>query len=180
MPKSIVLLGTLDTKGDQLEYLKALIERLGHTACVVDVGVLGAPPFQPTISREDVAQAAGVTVQDIIALDSPGVAMVQMAKGASAVMKELPAGGKLDGLIAVGGSGGTSLALAVLKAIPVNVPKLLVTTMAYSAAITPDMVSGDNVMMLPWVAGLWGLEQHCPDRYWRPRPAQSAGQPAVL
>jgi uncharacterized protein (UPF0261 family) len=80
-----------------------------------------------------------------------------MAKGASEIAKELYARDKLDGFMAVGGSGGTSLALAVVKVIPIRVPKLLITTVAYSAAITPDMVSGDNVMMLPWVAGLWGL-----------------------
>jgi uncharacterized protein (UPF0261 family) len=157
MPKSIAILGTLDTKGDQLEYLKTLIEKQGLETCVIDVGVLGPVPFSPTISREEVARASGSTLEEIIALDSAGPAMVQMAKGASELVRELYAKGKLDGFVAVGGSGGTSLALAVLKAVPIRVPKLLITTVAYSAAITPDMVSGDNVMMLPWVAGLWGL-----------------------
>ncbi len=157
MAKLIVVLGTLDTKGDQLEYLKQLVEKRGHKTCVVDVGVLGAVPFTPAISRHEVARAGGSTLEDIIALDSPGAAMAQMAKGASALMKGLSAGGELDGFVAVGGSGGTSLALAVMKTLPLGVPKLLVTTVAYSAAITPDMVGGDNVMMLPWVAGLWGL-----------------------
>jgi uncharacterized protein (UPF0261 family) len=83
--------------------------------------------------------------------------MVQMAQGASVVLKDLYAKNRLDGFVAVGGSGGTSLALSVLKTLPLRIPKLLLTTVAYSAAITPDMVSGDNVMMLPWVAGLWGL-----------------------
>lgn len=157
MARSIVLLGTLDTKGDQLEYLKQLVEKRGHEACVIDVGVIGPVPFTPTISRQEVARAGGSAIEEIIALNSPGAAMVQMAKGASEILKELYAKGRLDGFVAVGGSGGTSLALAVLKAIPIRVPKLLITTVAYSAAITPDMVSGDNVMMLPWVAGLWGL-----------------------
>jgi uncharacterized protein (UPF0261 family) len=157
MPKSIALLGTLDTKGDQLEYLKALIEQQGHETVVIDVGVLGPVAFRPAISRHEVARASGSTLEDIIALGSAGPAMVQMAQGASVVLKDLYTRGRLDGFVAVGGSGGTSLALSVLKALPLRIPKLLLTTVAYSAAITPDMVSGDNVMMLPWVAGLWGL-----------------------
>jgi uncharacterized protein (UPF0261 family) len=157
MARSIVILGTLDTKGDQLEYLKALIEKRGHEACVVDVGVLGPVPFTPAVSRQEVAKASGSTLEDIIALKDPHSAMAQMAKGASEIVKQLHARGNLDGMAAVGGSMGTALALAVIKVVPIRVPKLLITTVAYSAAITPDMVSGDNVMMLPWVAGLWGL-----------------------
>jgi uncharacterized protein (UPF0261 family) len=155
--KSIVIVGTLDTKGDQVKYLKELIERHGHKALVVDVGVIGPVPFEPGVTREQVAQASGSTLRDIIALNAPGSALMQMAKGVSTIIKDLDSAGRLDGFVAVGGSGGTSLALTAIKAIPLKIPKLIVTTMAYSAAITPDMVSGDNVMMLPWVGGLWGL-----------------------
>ena len=80
-----------------------------------------------------------------------------MAKGASEIVRGLYAEGRLGGFVAVGGSGGTSLALSVIKSIPIRIPKLIITTMAYSSAITPDMVSGDSVMMLPLVGGLWGL-----------------------
>ena len=153
----VVVLGTLDTKGDQIKYLKELIERRGHDTCVVDVGVVGPVPFVPAISREEVARAAGTTLDNIIALNAPGSALREMAKGASEIVGGLCAVGRLDGFVALGGSGGTSLALSVIKGIPIRIPKLIVTTMAYSSAITPDMVSGDNVMMLPWVGGLWGI-----------------------
>ena len=157
MGESIVVLGTLDTKGDQIRYLKELIERRGREACVIDVGVIGPVPFVPAISRQEVAKAAGTTLDDIIALSAPGSAMREMARGASEIVRRLYAEGRLAGFVAAGGSGGTSLALSVIKALPIRVPKLIVTTMAYSSAITPDMVSGDSVMMLPWVGGLWGL-----------------------
>ena len=81
MRESIAVLGTLDTKGDQIKYLKELIEKRGYEACVVDVGVVGPVPFVPTITREEVARAAGTTIEDIIALNAPGSAMVEMAKG---------------------------------------------------------------------------------------------------
>jgi len=157
MGKSIAILGTLDTKGDQLGYLKDLIEKRGLEALVIDVGVLGPPPFTPAVGREEVAKAGKSTLEEIVALNAPGPAMAQMARGASRIVEGLYAAGKLDGFVALGGSGGTSLALSVIKHLPLTTPKLLITTVAYSAAITPDMVSGDNVMMLPWVAGLWGL-----------------------
>jgi len=157
MTKSIIIIGTLDTKGDQLEYLKQLIEERGHQAIVIDVGVIGDVPFKATISREQIAQASGSNLEEIIALDDPYLSMGKMAEGAARIVKELYFSEKLDGLLAVGGSVGTALALAVMKALPLGVPKLMLTTMAYSPAITPEIVSGDDLLMLPWVAGLWGL-----------------------
>jgi uncharacterized protein (UPF0261 family) len=157
MPGSIVLLGTLDTKGDQIEYLKQQIEKRGYRTAVIDVGVLGKIPFRATFSREKVATAAGLSLKDIIALNDGRSALRMMAEGASEIVKSLYSRKKLAGLIAVGGSQGTALALAVIKSLPLGVPKILVTTVAYSQLITPDMVGGDDVIMIPWTAGLWGL-----------------------
>jgi uncharacterized protein (UPF0261 family) len=157
MPEIIALLGTLDTKGDQIEYLKQQIENRGLETAVIDVGVLGKTPFHPTFSREQVAMAAGSSLNDAVALHDGRAALKLMAKGAFEIVRSLCAEGKLAGLIAVGGSQGTALALEVIKAVPLGIPKFLVTTVAYSQLITPDMVSGDDVMMIPWTAGLWGL-----------------------
>jgi uncharacterized protein (UPF0261 family) len=157
MPKSIAVIGTMDTKGDQIEYLKDQIEGNGHRTTMIDVGVLGPVPFEATISRERVAEAAGSSLKDVIALNDDFLAMTKMAEGASRIIKELSSKGILEGVIAIGGSQGTALALSVMKAVPLGVPKVIVTTVAYSQLITPDMVSGDDVMMIPWTAGLWGL-----------------------
>jgi uncharacterized protein (UPF0261 family) len=157
MPKSIAVIGTMDTKGDQIEYLKDQIEGNGHRTTMIDVGVLGPVPFEAIISRERVAEAAGSSLKDVIALNDDFLAMTKMAEGASRIIKELSSKGILEGVIAIGGSQGTALALSVMKAVPLGVPKVIVTTVAYSQLITPDMVSGDDVMMIPWTAGLWGL-----------------------
>ncbi len=157
MPGSIILIGTLDTKGDQIAYLKQQIEDRGHKTTVIDVGVLGTIPFSPAFSREQVAQAAGLSLKNVMALNDGCSALRIMAKGAARIVGSLHSRGELHGVIAVGGSQGTALALEVMKVLPLGVPKVLVTTMAYSQLITPDMVSGDDVMMIPWTAGLWGL-----------------------
>ncbi len=154
---SIVVIGTLDTKGDQIEYLKQQIEIREHKTTVIDVGVLGAVPFIPAISREQVAEAAGSSLREVIAFNDSCVASTIMAKGASEIIKELYLQGKVEGIVAVGGSQGTGLALTAMKSVPLGVPKIIVSTVAYSQLITPDMVDGDDIMMIPWTAGLWGL-----------------------
>jgi uncharacterized protein (UPF0261 family) len=157
MSATIAVLGTLDTKGDQIQYLKHAIEDRGLNTAVIDVGVLGAIPFSPTFSREQVVAAAGSSLKDVIALHDGRAALKIMTEGACAIVESLHASGELAGLVAVGGSQGTALAISVTKALPLGMPKVLVTTMAYSQLITPDMVSGNDVMMIPWTAGLWGL-----------------------
>ena len=158
MSKVIAIIGTLDTKGDQIQYLKKLIEAIGHQVCVIDVGILGDVPIEPAISRHQVAEAAGTSIQELIDLRHEWMSMERMTEGASKIVKELHSKNRLDGALAVGGSIGTALALSVMKALPIGVPKLIVSTVAYSPGITPDMVSGD-LMMLPWVAGLWGFNK---------------------
>lgn len=157
MPRSIAIIGTLDTKGDQIEYLKRQIEGRGHKTTVIDVGILGAVPFHPAIGREKVAEAAGSTLEKIITLNDSCLALTIMAKGASEIVKALYSRGEMEGVMALGGSQGTGLALSVMKSVPLGVPKIVVTTVAYSQLITPDMMGGDDVIMIPWTAGLWGL-----------------------
>ena len=81
MSKSIAVIGTIDTKGDQIEYLNHQIENRGHKTTVIDVGVLGAVPFETTISREQVAQAAGLSLKEVIALNDNFLALTKMAEG---------------------------------------------------------------------------------------------------
>jgi uncharacterized protein (UPF0261 family) len=156
MIKSIAIIATLDTKGDQVEYLKRLIEEDGHNTVVIDVGILGNPSFQPTISHDQVAQAAGTNLKEIIALNWELKAMEKMAEGACNIVKELCSGDKLNGVLAVGGSMGTSLALKVMKVVPIGIPKLILSTIAYSPTINPNMLCAD-LMMLLWIGGLWGI-----------------------
>jgi uncharacterized protein (UPF0261 family) len=159
MAKTIVVIGTLDTKGDQFAYLKKLIEERGHRVLLMDVGVLGEPPFAPEINSAKVARAGGSSLEELRASRElePKAAMDRMTQGALKLARELYDKGEMEGVVAGGGSMGTALGLEVMKALPLGVPKLVVSTIAYSAAILPDFVGGSDVMMLPWIAGLWGL-----------------------
>jgi uncharacterized protein (UPF0261 family) len=157
MSKFIAVIGTLDTKGDQIEYLKQRIEARGHKAIVIDVGVMGPVPFEPTFRRERVAGAIGLGLEEIKALGQRVGFCEKMAEGAREIVKELYARDELDGVVAVGGTHATSVAVPVMKEVPLFIPKLLVTTIAFGPTLTPDIVGGNDMMMLPWVGGLWGL-----------------------
>ncbi len=157
MKRSIVVIGTLDTKGDQIEYLKRQIEERGHPVCVIDIGVLGQCFFNPDIGRDEVARAAGSSLEGIVALGNANAAMDAMSRGALKLIKDMVSEDRVGGVVAVGGSIGTAADLKVMRGLPLALPKLIITTVAYSPAITPDMVGGSGVMMLPWLAGLWGL-----------------------
>jgi uncharacterized protein (UPF0261 family) len=158
MKRSIVVIGTLDTKGEEVQYIKNLIEEKGHDAIVMDVGIVGEPLFDPAISHDDVAEASGSTLLDIIALNSEAKAMNKMAQGATKILRTLHASGKADGVLALGGTMGTSLALTVMKVLPVGAPKLMLSSAAYSPLIPPEAYSG-NVMTVPWAAGLKGINR---------------------
>ena len=158
MNKSIVVVGTLDTKGDALVYLKDLIEETGYSTILVDVGVLGDVPFAPSITRHEVAHAAASTISEIVELRDESRAMEKMAEGAAIIIRELHARGEIAGVLVVGGSTGTALGLELMKRIPLGIPKLILSTIAYSRLISPDIADSDTLMM-PWVAGLWGLNR---------------------
>jgi len=154
--KTVAILGTLDTKEGEIRYVRDLIEKLGHKTIVIDGGILGQPSFLPDISNEQVAQAAGTTLEQVIALGHEGKAIAVMAQGASRIVQHLYAGGRLNGIIALGGTMGTSLGLAAMRDLPVGVPKLMVSTIAFTPFITADAVGKDQMMLQP-AADLWGL-----------------------
>jgi uncharacterized protein (UPF0261 family) len=156
MSKKIGIIGTLDTKGEQIKYLKDQLEGRGHQVIVIDAGVLGKALFEPDISRQQIAEASGLSLEEISTLDDEARAIGKMAAGASEIIRKLCSTGNLDGLLGLGGTMGTSLALTVMRAVPFNFPKLIVSTCAIAPFITPETVSGD-LMMIEWPAGLLGL-----------------------
>ncbi len=156
----ILLIGTADTKADELTYLKTRIEHVGGAAVTMDVGVLGEPPFEPDHTKHDVAKAAGTTNADIIALGNEHEAMIKQAEGASRLAADLEAAGEIDAMLAIGGSMATDLALDVADALPLGVPKVIVSTIAFSPLIPPERLSPD-LMMLLWAGGLYGLNSVC-------------------
>lgn len=156
----ILLVGTADTKADELLYLQRCIEGQGGEAAVMDVGVLGTPCFTPAIPSHAVATAAHTTLEALAALGDENAAMTKMAEGAVALALDLYARGEVHGLLAIGGTMGTDLALDVTAALPLGMPKFIVATVAYSHLIPPERLAPD-LMMILWAGGLYGLNGIC-------------------
>ena len=156
----ILLIGTCDTKADEILFMKSSMEGQGAQVLIMDVGVLGKPKFKTDFANEDVASAAHTTIADIIAVGDENHAMAKMAEGASVLAKKLQRDGLIDGMIALGGTLGTDLALDVAAALPLGVPKFVISTVAFSHLIPPERISTD-LMMILWAGGLFGLNSIC-------------------
>lgn len=157
---NVLLIGTADTKADELLYLKLVVSSAGGTPLIMDVGVLDDPPFDPDYSKHAVAAAAGVTNAQIVALGDENRAMQKQAEGATKLAAKLQADGDIDCMLAIGGSMATDLALDVASALPLGFPKFIVSTVAFSAVLPPGRISPD-VMMILWAGGLYGLNSIC-------------------
>jgi uncharacterized protein (UPF0261 family) len=131
---TVVLIGTLDTKGREYRYLKQCLQIAGLDVLLVDVGVVGEPTVVADISARDVAAAAGTTIEQLRfsreGSDTRAVALAAMQRGAIAVAKRLHGQGRCDALLGAAGSGGTTIISGVMQAMPLGLPKLLVSTMA--------------------------------------------------
>lgn len=128
MTKTILLVGSLDTKGKEYAFVKDLIEKEGLKTLVVDFGVMGAPAFTPDITRDEVAKAGGGDLAYLASGDHKDEAMQAMADGLTVIVRKLYDEGKLDGILGMGGSGGTSIVTASMRTLPVGVPKVMVST----------------------------------------------------
>lgn len=160
MKKTILIIGTADTKAEELVFMKSCLHTEGGIGHIMDVGVLGSPDFAVEYSKQDVAAAANTTNKAIIALDDENLAMTKTAEGAAFLVKTLYHQGKIDGIIVLGGSMGTDLALDVCSALPLGVPKFVVSTISYSHLLPPDRIPPD-LMMILWAGGLYGLNDIC-------------------
>lgn len=143
---TVVLLGTLDTKGIEYDYLRKHIQSAGGDVILIDAGIKGTPLAHPDISREEVAQAVGANVGQLAVASDRGAAITTMAQGATNVVLDLFAKGRLHGIIGLGGTGGSALATQAMRALPIGVPKLIVSTVA-SGNTRPYMGAVDITMM---------------------------------
>ncbi len=158
--KTILVIGTFDTKSDELRYLTGRIAAQGGAVVTMDVSVLGDPPQATDVSKHQVAEAAGSSIQAAIDSGDENAAMQIMAAGASKLTAELNATGKIDAMIALGGTMGTDLALDCALALPMGVPKYIVSTVSFSPLIPPERLSPD-IQMILWAGGLYGLNSVC-------------------
>ncbi|QFY63228.1 UPF0261 family protein (plasmid) [Rhizobium grahamii] len=156
----ILVIGTGDTKSEELQFMADIVGQADALPVMIDVSVLGDPPYQPDYSRHDIATAAETTVQAIMDSGDENSAMALMAKGASRLVASLHAAGGVDGMIVLGGSMGTDLALEVASVLPLGVPKFIISTIAYSHLLPPERIAPD-LMMILWAGGLYGLNPIC-------------------
>jgi uncharacterized protein (UPF0261 family) len=154
---AVVIVGTLDTKGEEVGFARDVIEAAGADVHLVDVGVLGDPEVDPDTPASAVAEAGGTTLDALREAGDRGAAIDAMGAGAAAVVTDLHDAGRLDGVLGLGGSGNTSVATTAMRALPVGVPKLMVSTMA-SGDVEPYVGTRD-VAMLYSVADVEGLNR---------------------
>jgi uncharacterized protein (UPF0261 family) len=154
---TVVLVGTLDTKGVEYDYLRSRLRERGVEVVLVDAGVLGDPLAEPDVGREEVARAAGAEVSDLAATGDRGAAVETMARGTSEVVKRLRAEGRLDGILGLGGSGGSAIVTHAMRQLPVGVPKLMVSTVA--SGDTRPYVGAVDVTMMYSVVDIAGINQ---------------------
>src|SRR3954470_2215681 len=154
MPQ-VVLLGTLDTKGVEYAFLRDRLREAGVDVLVVDAGVHEPAGLEPDVGRDEVARAGGADVAALAAAGDRGAAVAAMCRGAEALVGRLHAEGRLDGILALGGSGGSSIAAGAMQALPVGVPKLLVSTLA--SGDTRPYVGAVDVTMMYSVVDISGV-----------------------
>ena len=152
---TVVLVGTLDTKGDEYAYLRDRLRLHGVEPLLVDVGTLGDPRAEPDVDRREVAAAGGVDVDELAEARDRGRAVSAMAEAAAALVRRLYEEGRCDGVLAAGGSGNTAIATRAMQALPVGVPKLMVSTVA--AGNTRDYIGASDVALMASVTDVAGI-----------------------
>jgi len=158
--KTILVVGTYDTKDDELSYLAGRIRAQGGGVMAMDVSVLGDPKTPTDISKHQVAEAGGSTIRKAIDSGDENAAMQIMAQGAAVLARQLHATGQINGVIVLGGTMGTDLALDLCTALPLGVPKYVVSTVSFSAMLPPERIAAD-IQMILWAGGLYGLNSVC-------------------
>ncbi|WHH60915.1 Tm-1-like ATP-binding domain-containing protein [Petroclostridium sp. X23] len=125
----VLVIGTLDTKGEEFAFLRNEIIRRGCDCIVMDLGIMGTPLFEGDIKREEVVEKSGCSLDELRSGNKRGEAINAVIEGGTLITRELYARGEFDGIIAMGGGSGTSIGNTIMKSLPFGVPKVLVTTL---------------------------------------------------
>ncbi len=152
--KTIAIAGTFDTKGVEYSYIKELIESLGIATFTIHTGVF-EPIFEPDVSNKEIAEAGGTDIEILVAKKDRALATEVLAKGMEKLVPELYKQGKFDGIISLGGSGGTSLVTPAMRALPIGVPKVMVSTVA--SGNTFQYVGTSDIVMMPSIVDVAGI-----------------------
>jgi uncharacterized protein (UPF0261 family) len=157
MKKNIVIIGTLDTKGEEFNFLKNEIEKLGADTTVIDCGIIGKSMMKSDITRFQVAESMGTSIEAIIEKRDKNAAIKTMTSGVKKVVMDLYSKGEVQGVISLGGVQGTVLATKAMKSLPVGVPKVMVSTVANGKATFGPFIGTKDVTMIHSVADISGL-----------------------
>ena len=151
---TVAIVGTFDTKGDEFAYVKDRFEALGVNTLTIHVGVFD-PTFTPDVSNAEVAKAAGADIAEIVEKKDRALGTKTMSEGIATLLPQLYEEGKFDGVISLGGSGGTSIATAAMQKLPIGVPKIMVSTMA--SGDTSPYVGASDICMFPSIVDVSGI-----------------------
>ena len=154
---TIAVLGTLDTKGREHAFVAERIRGRGHQTLLIDVGTGAEPAVTPDVTRAAVAAAGGIDLAAIAARGDRGECVSAMAEAAPRLLERLVADGKIQGVIALGGGGGTAIASAAMRPLPIGFPKLIVSTLA--SGNTAHYVGTSDIAMMPAVVDVQGLNR---------------------
>ncbi len=155
MTTTAMLIAALDTKGAEAAFVAQILRARGVMPLVLDAGVLGTPAFAPDISRDEVALAGGSAIATLTAQHEKSTAMEVMTRGAAEVARRLYAQGRFDGVFGLGGSAGTSIATSAMRALPIGVPKVMVSTVA--SGDTRPYVGAKDITLMYSVVDVSGI-----------------------
>ena len=154
--KTIAVAGTFDTKGKEFLYVKELIEELGLKTYMINTGVFNSE-IEVDVSNKEIAKEAGYDIDDIVSRRDRAMATEALSEGMELLIPRLYAEGKFDGIISFGGSGGTSLVTPAMRALPIGVPKMMVSTMA--SGNVSQYVGTSDIIMMPSIVDVAGLNK---------------------
>lgn len=157
MAKTVVLIGALDTKGQEFAFVRQLIEAAGLNTLVVDFGVMGEPAFPAQVTRAEVAAAAGGDLSYLGSGEHKDEAMKTMSDGLAVIVRQLYDDGKLDGILGMGGTGGTSIATAAMRTLPVGVPKVMVSTVG--GGDVSAYAGAKDIVFVPSIVDVAGINR---------------------
>src|SRR6266567_7934216 len=154
---TIAILGTMDTKGVEHAFVADFIRKRGHNVLIIDVGTLEESRLKPDITRNEIAVAAGVDLAALVAKRDRGEAVAAMSRGAPTVLAKLAKEGRIQGVISLGGGGGTAIGTAAMRALPIGFPKVMVSTLA--SGHTAQYVGVKDIVMFPSIVDVAGLNR---------------------
>ncbi|WP_022885534.1 Tm-1-like ATP-binding domain-containing protein [Glaciibacter superstes] len=154
---TVLLLGALDTKGAEYSFVRDRLAGAGIDTITIDFGVLGEPQITVDIDRAQVARAGGAEVGDLASAGDRGAAMAVMASGATEVVRELVESGRATGALALGGTGGTSVAATAFRGLPLGFPRIILSTAA--SGNTEQYIGETDLILIPSIVDIAGLNR---------------------